>query len=345
VTAGDTIQSRCRNRWPSILEAIGVPAKVLNGKHHPCPFPGCGGTDRFRFDDKEGTGSYYCSQCGSAHGVGFVMKFLGTDFIGAKAAIEARIGEAKVIAPKVAADPERMTDYLRALWGRSSALTGSDAASLYLERRGVDARPWPSQLRYVASLPYKDQGAGKVVGYFPALLAKMVSPDGSKFQVHRTYLDEDGRKADVPEAKKMCPGPIARGSAVRLAPSAEVMGISTGIETALAASILFELPVWAATTDAMMQGWKPPAKAREIWIFGDNDASWSGHCASYGLAYKLTRDGYKVETRISPSMGEDWNDVLMQRMGIVPDFKAREAKEQANGDASGQILEHQGDWL
>lgn len=342
VTGSDTIQSRCRHRWPSILESLGVPAKLLNGKHQPCPF--CGGTDRFRFDDKEGTGSYYCSGCGSGHGVGFVMKFLGVeDFVTARTAIEAKIGAAKIVTPKAVADPEHMVDYLRGLWGRSSALTGIDAASLYLERRGVGASPWPSQLRYVASLPYKEEKTGKLIGYFPAMLAKVVSPDAIKLMLHRTYLSEDGRQADVPAVRKMCPGVVTRGSAVRLAPSAEIMGISTGVETAMAASVLFEMPVWAATTDAIMQAWMPPPKAKEIWIFGDNDPKYGGQAATFGLAYKLAVQGYKTEVRIPPSMGADWDDVLLERLGIVPDFKPK--KGQPNGDEAGQEFEHQGDWV
>lgn len=338
----DTIQSRCRNRWPSILGLLGVPAKLLNGKHQPCPF--CGGFDRFRFDDKEGTGSYFCSACGASHGVGFVMKFLGVDFLGARTAIEAKIGAAKIATPKAVADPEHMVDYLRGLWGRSCALTGLDAASLYLERRGVGASPWPSQLRYVASLPYKDAEGKRIVGYHPAMLAKFVSPDAAQFTLHRTYLAEDGRQAAVDAGKKMCPGRVPKGGAVRLAPSAAVMGIAEGIETALAASVLFEMPVWSATSAGLMQAWQPPERAKEVWIFGDNDPTWVGHTAAYGLAYKLTLGGYKTEVRIAPSMGADWNDVLLERLGIVPDFKPRQ-KGQDNGDEAGQEFEHQGDWL
>ena len=48
------------DRWPWILTRFGIPASALKGKN--CPCPGCGGKDRFRFDNKDGTGSFLCSQ-------------------------------------------------------------------------------------------------------------------------------------------------------------------------------------------------------------------------------------------------------------------------------------------
>ena len=49
-------------RWPDILSALGVDSAHLRDRHGPCP--GCEGTDRFRFDDQEGRGTWICSQGG-----------------------------------------------------------------------------------------------------------------------------------------------------------------------------------------------------------------------------------------------------------------------------------------
>ncbi|WP_414041549.1 primase-helicase zinc-binding domain-containing protein [Acidithiobacillus sp. M4-SHS-6] len=48
------------DRWPWVLTRLGIPDSALKGKN--CPCPGCGGKDRFRFDNKDGTGSFLCSQ-------------------------------------------------------------------------------------------------------------------------------------------------------------------------------------------------------------------------------------------------------------------------------------------
>ena len=50
-------------RWPDLLAHFcGLTAKQLTNKHQPCPL--CGGEDRYRFDDLDGSGSWYCNQCG-----------------------------------------------------------------------------------------------------------------------------------------------------------------------------------------------------------------------------------------------------------------------------------------
>ena len=64
-----------RGRWPRILRAFGVPAKVLTGKHGPCVF--CGGKDRARFTDWNDRGYYFCNQCGNYDGFRFLMKLHG----------------------------------------------------------------------------------------------------------------------------------------------------------------------------------------------------------------------------------------------------------------------------
>ena len=58
-------------RWVQILNALGLPRESLMGTHVPCP--GCGGKDRFRFDDKDGRGTFYCNGGGTTinYGDGF----------------------------------------------------------------------------------------------------------------------------------------------------------------------------------------------------------------------------------------------------------------------------------
>lgn len=58
----DDVRAAARNGWQSILMQFGAGAEQLTGSHSACP--GCGGRDRFRFDDKEGDGTFLCSQGG-----------------------------------------------------------------------------------------------------------------------------------------------------------------------------------------------------------------------------------------------------------------------------------------
>jgi hypothetical protein len=45
-----------------------------------------------------------------------------------------------------------------------------------------------------------------------------------------------------------------------------VLGIAEGIETALAASILFDIQVWAALNANRLAVWQPPDSMREVVI-------------------------------------------------------------------------------
>src|SRR3546814_7116652 len=69
------IADQCINRWPSILPQFGISPSYLTGKQTPCPT--CGGKDRFRIDNKDGRGTYYCNKCGPGDGVQLVMMKTG----------------------------------------------------------------------------------------------------------------------------------------------------------------------------------------------------------------------------------------------------------------------------
>ncbi|EKW84844.1 zinc-binding domain of primase-helicase family protein, partial [Escherichia coli 97.0007] len=62
-------EKAARGHWSRILPALGV--NVLKNRHQPCPV--CAGKDRFRFDDQEGRGTWFCNQCGAGDGLGMVL--------------------------------------------------------------------------------------------------------------------------------------------------------------------------------------------------------------------------------------------------------------------------------
>lgn len=73
------VNEAARGQWPYILSVLGgVDANFLRNKHGPCPL--CGGRDRYRFDDKDGSGSYLCSQCGAGYGFHLFERFTGMGF-------------------------------------------------------------------------------------------------------------------------------------------------------------------------------------------------------------------------------------------------------------------------
>lgn len=310
--AHSDIHDLSRGKWRDILRAVGVPEQYLNGRHQSCPFCGDGGkghrSDRFRFDDKAGNGSFFCSHCGAGSGVDFVMRWLKCDFITAKKEIEGHLGTARVVIKKASASSSDVVERLKGYWARSWRIEDGDPVSKYLRGRGIDLKEWPSQLRYVSEAPYPHDDGSKT--YHPAMLAKFVSPDTKSMTLHTTFLTDDGRKADVEKVRLNAKAPFPAGGAVRLAPSAETMGIAEGIETALSASVLNGVPVWAALNSGMLMKWQPPELAKCILIFGDNDESGGGQMAAWTLFYTLKAKGYHVEMRLPDYVGRDWNDIL-----------------------------------
>ncbi len=75
-----------KGRWFEILSALGIPEKVLNKRHQPCPM--CGGKDRFRWTNYHDDGMYICSQCGAGNGFQLLMKFHGWTFARTAAEID-----------------------------------------------------------------------------------------------------------------------------------------------------------------------------------------------------------------------------------------------------------------
>ncbi|WP_426117278.1 DUF7146 domain-containing protein [Massilia sp. PWRC2] len=291
-------------RWPGILATLGIDQSFLQNKHGPCPI--CAGKDRYRFDDRRGRGTFICSHCGAGDGFRLLQEVLGISFSEAAKQIDRIVGTVPVgpVAP-VRTDASKVS-VLKQVWANSQAVAHGDPVWQYLNRRvGIDKVP--SSLRYHPSLRYTDED-GKQLGCFPAMLAKIQYPDGTGASIHRTYLTDIGTKAAVPQPKKIMAGKPLNSGAVRLSEVSPALGIAEGIETALAASIRFGVPFWAATNATLLESWVPPLGVERVLIAGDNDASFTGHAAAYALARRLVQKGLAVEVHIPERVGKDWAD-------------------------------------
>lgn len=67
----ETIRTAASGRWADILGRLGVDVPSNPKLHGPCP--ACGGKDRFRFDDQDGKGTWFCNQCEPKAGDGFAL--------------------------------------------------------------------------------------------------------------------------------------------------------------------------------------------------------------------------------------------------------------------------------
>ena len=311
------LSERCHGRWYGILTALSIEPKILNRRNQPCPM--CKGKDRFRWTNHNDNGGYFCSQCGHGDGVKFVMEFFGVDFKGAAERIEGVIGSTEYDRhPK--RDDEALKAAMKAVWTSGQRVTATDPVGLYLRNRGLDLTTFPTALRHVPSLRHED-------GVGPAMIAQIVAPDGTAANVHRTWLTDEGHKAAFTPCRKVMAGSIPEGSAIRLGVAGPVLGIAEGIETAMAASQRFNVPVWAVISAGGMQKFRPPAGVERLVIFGDHDRSFVGQAAAFGAARDITnqalRDGrtIEVQVKIPPTTGTDWADVIPSQVSpftVIP---------------------------
>ncbi len=306
----EPLSARAIGRWPAILPQLGIAPTYLTGKHTACPI--CrDGKDRFRFDDRDGRGTFICSVCGAGDGIKLVMAANGIEFRQAADRIEEIIGSGS--APvSTRKQPGRSDDEKRGamnrLWASSTPVQAGDPAALWLGAR-VGLTAFPACLRTAHRIRYQDD----VPSWHPAMIAMLMAPDGRPAILHRTYLTTEGGKAPVEKPRRIMEGTITRGSAVRLFPHQDVLGIAEGIETALAAASLFGVPCWAATNATILSHWTPPDEVREVIIFGDNDPKFGGQAAALALAHRLAVRDRKVRVEIPERLGFDWNDVLLER--------------------------------
>lgn len=298
------LAERCEGRWRSILPALGFDSRMLVNKHGPCPM--CEGKDRFRFDDKGGRGTWICNQCGSGDGIELVKLKLGLDFKAAAAVIEPLIGGAEVDEPQQDLDQEQVERSMRQLAQRAKLVAPGDPVDLWLRARLPGLASIPSCLRTVESCFYKDEDGP---GYHPAMIASVRGADNRVVALHRTYLTASGEKAQVSSVRKVL-GKIPDGSAVRLTEPGHTLGIAEGIETALAATILFGIPTWAALNSGRMKVWQPPAETAEVVIFADRDINCDGQEAAFALAKRLNRT-IAAQVILPDAAGTDFNDQLL----------------------------------
>lgn len=300
-----------KGKWKGVLMALGVPERFLTGNHGPCPL--CGGTDRFRWDNQDGRGTYICGQCGAGDGMALACAFTDKPFAEVAAEIDGILGNVKPDAPvRHRQSDDEILRALKAVYVDSKPVQLGDPVDRYLASRKLDELVYPSALRCARLLR---DGEG---GVHPCMIALVGRYGEKKFDtIHRTFLKRDGSgKAEIESPRKLMPGTVPDGASVMLSEWTESgpLGIAEGIETAMAASAMFQIPVWAAISSSMMKKWLPPPGCEEIVIFGDNDRKFGGQAAAYHLAQRLAAQNLPVSQVLIPeNPGEDWADEYLRK--------------------------------
>src|SRR5205823_948740 len=142
--------------------------------------------------------------------------------------------------------------------------------AVYLANRGITIAP-PSSLRWAPSLRRLDGGSG------PAMVARIDSIDGQLIGVARTWFA--GEEGGIWRRDIRAMLGRASGGAVRLAPAADMLLISEGVETAMAAMTATGRRAWAALSTSGLVALELPPFVCTVVILADHDVSGAGERA------------------------------------------------------------------
>lgn len=311
--------------WPELLAAIGI-IVPSQGKHGPCPV--CGGTDRFRLDDKGGRGTWICSQCDkpSGDGLDLVCRVTG------KSPKEA----AGLLAPLVGLSFGGLDPAERGrIHQQQQARAEADAKQAALQRQRAARRAIailqncePGQAAYLA-----DKGLAEVVGHITQrviVVGPLTFPAGSLVVSLRNDAGElvnvqliapDGGKGYLAGGQKAGAfHPIEGGALV-----AVVEGYATGLSVHLATGATVYCAMDCGNLLAVATIARSQHPESRILLCGDNDAATKGNpgmtkaeqaAAAIGGLVAIppcVRDGdpshfVDASNMVSLSTAGDWND-------------------------------------
>ena len=292
----ETVKQAC-GHWPRILPALGV--KVIKNRHQSCPV--CGGSDRFRFDDKEGRGTWFCNQCGAGDGLKLVEKVFGVTPSEAAGKVNAVTGNLPPVAPEVIAVAEAETEADRKaaatmavkLMEKARPATGN----AYLTRKG-----FPALECLTLTVMHKTRGVTFRAG-------DVVVPlyDDTGALVNLQHINADGLKRTLKGGQVKGTCHVIEGKKQ----AGKRLWIAEGYATALTVHHLTGETVMVALSSVNLLSLASLARQKyptcQIVLAADRDLNGDGQSKAAAAA-----DACEGIVALPPVFG-DWNDAFMQK--------------------------------
>jgi len=189
------------------------------------------------------------------------------------------------------------------IWNEARPLADC-AGDAYLKSRGIQAST--PMLRFHPRTPL---GRGRQVRFRPALIAA-IHECFELVSIQRLFLDQVGNRlaTDLDKPKLTLSRPL--GGAVQLLPAGSVLGLAEGVETAMSAAWLLDIPVWAALGSERLHRVVIPDLVERLILLPDNDRA--GRLAASRAMSAHVRPGRQLEVIWPWGRQNDWNDVLMR---------------------------------
>jgi hypothetical protein len=197
----------------------------------------------------------------------------------------------------------------RRLFIDSEVITSDCVAAKYLEKRGL---PLNAALRWHANV-YHAYEKRKL----PAIVAPIRDIVGEIIGAHRIYIDSITHTKAAIRAPKMILGSV-KGGAVRLFTPLDVVGLTEGIEDALAVNAIYGIPCWSAVSGSNISQVAFPKQIKHVIIYGDNDSAGRRYAANAAERYR--EQGLRCDV-VFPH-NKDFNEDLLR--GYYDDDESRE---------------------
>lgn len=296
------VKLKANGQWQGILSAVG--ADVPANTHTACP--ACGGKDRFRFDDKDGNGTFICNQCGAGDGLDLVQRVLGVGVTEA----------AKEIAGIIGIDTR--SDHQPARERTQDDMQQQSHKAAQQQKEAGDAAEKQKRFtaRYNSLLPQVQQGesaylAGKGLSGFMlpllsdgAILLPLVNATGTVTGA-QTIKPDGGKRLLTDSTKKGSYYPVNAPENV-----SEVI-IAEGLATALTCHVIRPDALTVAAMDAgnlihVAKHFREQYAHATLIIAADNDAD---NEVNTGRE-KAEAAAQAVNGQVTiPATSGDWNDV------------------------------------
>ncbi len=179
----EDIKRTAQGGWHSILPSFGIDQQYLRNRHGPCP--ACGGTDRFRFDDKDGHGTYYCGGGGnptSGDGIALLSHATSLPFPD----LLKELGEYLRVTPvdrRPPPKPSSTQNYAKEIWERVDREDSMVAFHPYAKRKDIRRAYGAGRAKVTGKLVGKDADcivvpnrrlSGELIG------VECINPEGAK---------------------------------------------------------------------------------------------------------------------------------------------------------------------
>ncbi|EMH1415423.1 DUF927 domain-containing protein [Morganella morganii] len=296
------VKLKANGQWQGILSAVG--AEVQVNTHTACP--ACGGKDRFRFDDKDGNGTFICNQCGAGDGLDLVQRVLGVGVTEA----------AKEVAGIIGIDTRSDHQPARERTPVSAQQQSHKAAQQQKEARDAAEKQKRFTARYSGLLSQVQQGesvylTGKGLTGFTlpllpdgAILIPLVNATGTVTGA-QTIKPDGGKRLLTDSTKKGSYYPVNTPENV-----SEVI-IAEGLATALTCHLIRPDALTVAAIDAgnlihVAKHFRDQYARATLIIAADNDAD---NTVNTGRE-KAEAAARAVNGQVTiPATSGDWNDV------------------------------------